>query len=803
MSEALAPYRVVELGGAVAAAYCGKLFADFGARVTKVEPPDGDSLRVTDSFFSGWLDTNKHSVVADVADPACAHAVQALVATADVLIDARPWREFDGRLLNHEALRRAYPGLVIVAISWFGETGPYRDFSAVDGACWSWAGLAKLVGPREGPPTLLPGYPAQIVGGTSAFNAAMAGLLGRAEGGRRFSLSIHEANVALAEYQVALGATGMPTGRLGINRFAPTYPLGIFECAQGWLGITIVTPAQWRSFCELFGMNAAARKPDYQSNLLRVRDADVLEPQFASQLKARTAEQWFEAGRRLRLPFVIVPTMAGLLEQDVHRKREAFVPVTTNGNRFQAPALPQRLTATPARRGGQAPALGRPLPPSAAPATAATSACGGVASPGDWPLSGIRILDLSMGWAGPLVTRHLADLGAEVIKVEACQYPDWWRGTDFGESAMAQSLYEKRPPFLMMNRNKKGITLDLTDERGAAMLRELVQQVDAVVENYSQGVLPKLGLDWPMLSQCNPRLVMVSMPAFGSSSEWRDVRAYGSTLEQASGLPTLVGQADWPPTSAHLALGDPVGGLNATSALLIGLDHQRRTGRGQYIDISQVECMLPLAAHALVEQSATGRLTPRQGNRHPRHTPHGVFRCAGEDEWVFIAAESDVNWQALCGAMSLEQLANDARLDSAAGRRAAQDQIEAAIASWTKARTASEAVTWLQSHGVCAAHVVSPFELPQDRHLRERGFWQTVERPVAGSQQPQPSLPFRQSARPYAVRTAAPTLGRDNRAVLGELLHLGEEAICELQDAGVIGDMAVPAHLRRAQAAQA
>lgn len=803
MTEALAPYRVVELGGGVAGAYCGKLFADFGARVRKIEEPQGDPLRSAEPAYFAWLNTHKDSVVAAPADLADTAFTARWLADCDVLIDARPRSQWQAGALAHERLRQAFPRLVIAAISWFGESGPYADYRASDAACWAWAGLAQLVGPREGPPALMPGYAAQLTGGLSAFTAAMAALIGRGEAaGRRMSLSIHEACVALAEYQVALGPTGMPMQRLGLNRFAPTYPLGIFECKTGWLGVTIVTPAQWRAFCVLFGMQEAAGNAAYLSNVARLRDADALESQFAPQLRARTAEEWFEQGRRHFLPFVVVPTLPELLAQPIYREREVFASVDSDGDgvQAQAPVLPQRLSRTPPRPGGTAPALGAVRP------ERETRMCPGTPPPQQQPrglpLAGLRILDLTMGWAGPLVTRQLADLGAEVIKIEACQYPDWWRGTDFSPQAVADQLYEQRPPFLMMNRNKRGITLDLTQPRGTQIFHQLLRGAHAVVENYSSGVMRKLGLGYATLAQTNPALVMMSMPAFGGGSAWSDVRAYGSTLEHASGLPTLVGEPAWPPTSAHLAFGDPVGGLNATAALLVALDHQRRTGEGQHIGMSQVECILPLVTHALVRCTPGGPPPVRRGNAHPVDAPHGCYPCAGEDEWVFIGIQDDAQWPRLCQVAQLAELGVESALQRAEGRRAEAARIDTALAGWTRQRGARAAVAALQAAGLCSAQLLSPFALPQDPQLRARGFWQSVARAIAGSDQPQPSLPFREGAAPYAVERPAPTLGQDNDAVLGDLLGLTESERAALRADGIVGEVALPAQARRARAAQ-
>jgi crotonobetainyl-CoA:carnitine CoA-transferase CaiB-like acyl-CoA transferase len=289
---------------------------------------------------------------------------------------------------------------------------------------------------------------------------------------------------------------------------------------------------------------------------------------------------------------------------------------------------------------------------------------------------------------------------------------------------------------------------------------------------------------------------MVSMAAF-PEGEWASGRAYGFTLEQASGLPTVVGDPDGPPTLSHYAYGDPIGGLNATAALLIGLLHRRRTGEGQHIDISQVECMLPMVAPWLIEQSVFGSLQPRRGNRHPRQVPHGCFRCGGEDAWIFIAVVDDAMWQRLCSVIGRADLAADATLATAEGRRAREDMLEQAIEAWTRERDADAAMLQLQAAGVAAGVARSPYDLAGDPHLAARGYWQTVDRPYCGPHV-QPSLPFRESDRPYAVRHAAPTLGEHNALVLGELLGLSAEELAWLEAEGIIGREARPPAPHRA-----
>ena len=403
------------------------------------------------------------------------------------------------------------------------------------------------------------------------------------------------------------------------------------------------------------------------------------------------------------------------------------------------------------------------------------------------PLAGLRIIDLSMGWAGPICTRNLGDLGADVIKIEACGYPDWWRGVDNRVETVTQRLYEKSHRFNIMNRGKRAITLDLTVPQGVALAKALVKGADAVIENYSAEVLRKFGLDYPELIKVNPSLVMVSMAAFGSTGPWKETRAYGSTLEQGSGLPGVAGRPDDPPMMNHLAFGDAVGGLNACSSMLIALLHRKLTGQGQFIDLSQVQCMLPFTAAWAIEQSATGRVTPRAGNRHPLYRPHGVFPSAGTDKWVFVAATDDAMWTAL------------AQVIGWTGPRTPEDEIECAVAAWTCQRSADEAMEILQRAGVVAGAVRHPIELIDDPHLEARGFWQWIERAYVG-RHPQPSPPYRVSGAPVTVTTPAPTLGQHNDEVLGGVLGLSKTEIERLVREGVIGTEALPPAQRKARA---
>jgi crotonobetainyl-CoA:carnitine CoA-transferase CaiB-like acyl-CoA transferase len=724
MSEPLAGIRLVELGELPAGAYAARLFADFGAEVIKVEPPGGDPTRALPPMVDGgsawfaYLNFGKKSVTSDKTD------VAALVSSADVVID------------SSRSGRATSPQAVTIDLSWFGKSGPYRDYQGSDAVCRALAGFVQLIGPAEGPPLTLPDYQSAIMGGLGAFMPAMAALLGRQS--HRYEVSVHEATIALSEYQaIEAWATGAPQKRWGFNRFTPTYPMGVYPCRKGFIGITIVTPAQWRAFCELMGMADLGRDPRMVMGVERLAHADALEARFVPRFLERTAEEWFAEALERRLPFAIVPDMKQVLEWPVFRDRKAIVPIKFADRTVEAPGSPLSLTKTPPRFGGRVPAVGEDSPffnsSNSSPPLGGEARRGGFESsfnpfsqplplPGERsadgderraPLHGIRIVDFSMGWAGPVCTRHLADLGADVIKIEACGYPDWWRGVDNRLETVTQRLYEKSARFNIMNRGKRAITLDLTQSEGVALAKALVKDADAVIENYSADVLRKLGLDYAALAKVNPSIVMVSMAAFGATGPWRETRAYGSTLEQGSGLPSVAGRADDPPMMNHLAYGDAVGGVNACSALLVALLHRKRTGEGQFIDLSQVQCMLPFTAAWAIEQSATGRVAPRAGNRHPSFVPHGVFPCAGSDKWVLIAVTDDAMWAKLARTIGLQ----DPTLATAAARRTAEDRIEAAIAGWTRQHSPDEAMEILQTASVAAGVVRHPAELLADPHL--------------------------------------------------------------------------------------
>jgi crotonobetainyl-CoA:carnitine CoA-transferase CaiB-like acyl-CoA transferase len=798
--RALSHLRIVEIGSTAAASYCARMFADFGATTFKVEPPSGDPLRragpLTSAGSSAWfafLNTNKSSIVLDGDDTGSASRLADLLRDCDVLLDGRGLDPCGCPNLDLVAVQRDNPGLVHIDMSWFGGDGPYRDYAMSDVVCRALAGLNKLAGPAEGPPISMPDFQTGIVGGLWAYIAASSALISRTiDGrGRSIQLSLFEACIAIGEYLMFESwSKGDAIQRLGINRFWPTLPVGIYETAEGWLGVTTVTQAQWMAFCDMLGLDDLRDDTTLVTGLDRLPRMRELEDRFVPQLKTRTARDWFAEGLKRRIPIVPVPSIDEIVHSPERNAQGTIVPVAFGDEAAVMPGSMLRLRSTPPRAGGRVPEIGEMQggdTPTAMPHLPPKPFSASPAAQRQMPLAGLRVVDFSMGWAGPLCSRTLADLGADVIKIEALQYPDWWRGVDRRAAYLIEKQYEKVPRFSMMNRNKRGITLDLTRPAGVDLAKQLIRDADAVIDNYSVDVLLKLGLGYDALSRIKPSLVVMSMSAFGTQSAYRDCRAYGSTLEQGSGLPQVVGEAGGPPIMQHTAFGDPVGGLNGAAAVLTALLHARRTGQGQFIDLSQIDCMVPFAAPWIIVHSADGREPIRYGQGHPDHAPHGCFPCAEPNSWLMVAVTSDAMWMELAKLLGRKDLTGDLQLATVDGRQRRAGDIAAAIVQWTSTKPAETAMQVMQHAGIAAGVLRAPVDMLGDPQLKARGFLQSVDRPYIGSH-PEPSLPFREADQPYPIRFAAPTLGQHNEEILCGELGLSRVDYDALKRDGIIGN---------------
>ena len=416
------------------------------------------------------------------------------------------------------------------------------------------------------------------------------------------------------------------------------------------------------------------------------------------------------------------------------------------------------------------------------------------------PLKNYRILDLSRIWAGPYCTKLMADLGAEVIKMESLSVYDSHRGpvspargiAAYPEGEPGEEPWNRNGWFNCLHLSKYGVTLELTSNEGRRVFEQLVSISDAVIENFRQGSLERLGYDYATLRRRRPDLIYVSMPAFGNTGPWKGYLGYGIGQEQLSGMAHLTGYPprhpyeSGGPMKSGINHGDPITGSHAAGLLLAALRRRRRTGKGMYVDVSQQESSVALMGGEILSYQMTGQEPERIGNRSRWYAPCNTYPCADGDRWITIAASNDNEWASLALAMDAPDLASDARFATTEARLSHQDELDAILSGWTREQDAFALAERLQAAGVPAGPVLRGPDLLADRHYAERGTFVTVDHPQVGSRQ-YPGLPWKMSATPGEVRSPAPTLGQHNREVYGSLLGLSGDEIDALESGGVIG----------------
>jgi crotonobetainyl-CoA:carnitine CoA-transferase CaiB-like acyl-CoA transferase len=469
------------------------------------------------------------------------------------------------------------------------------------------------------------------------------------------------------------------------------------------------------------------------------------------------------------------------------RERGTFVANPKDG--AANPGPPFRLGAGSLRAPEAAPRLGElEREEAATPAQPVRTPPNGASR--ELPFEGLRILDMTSFWAGPLTGHTLALLGAEVIHLESATRPDGARLVG-GVPQTEDQYWERGPIFAALNTNKKSMTIDLGDERGIDLVRRLVATCDVVVENYTPRVLDQLGLHFESLRNERPDLIMLRMPGFGLDGPWRDLSAFAFVIEDAAGLTWLTGHPDILPFEPY-CVGDPNAGLHALYGLLLALEHRERTAEGGLVEAAMVDAALNVAAEQVIEFSAYGSLLGREGNRGPTASPQNLYKVAGPDEhgrddgWVAIAVATDEQWDSLCRVVGQSAWATDPALASRAGRTSEHDRIDAVLAAWCRARSADEIVDLLWGAGVPVGKVMQPHDQPDLPQLQARRFFEEVDHPVLGASR-YSTLPMRFSRGPERIHQRhAPLLGEHNEALLREL-GLTQSEIDALEAAGVIG----------------
>ncbi|MEE9285788.1 MAG: CoA transferase [Dehalococcoidia bacterium] len=805
--QALAHLNVLDLSLDIGGAYCTKLLADLGATVLMVEPPHGHPLRRAGPFpddephpeKSGlflYYCANKHGVSLDLTQSADCGAVLDLAAQAHLVVESFPPGRMDELGLGLDALRERNPAVVLTSVSHFGQTGPYRDWQGEEIVDYALGGYMYFGGHRDREPLMVPNNQPQLNAGAQAALASLAAVwwAGKTGQGQHVDVSALEAMLS-AHCWTSAAWTHEGTVLRRTESDAT-------RCKDGWVVFML---SRWDpNVFVLAERPELMDDPRFSQHQAWLDHMEELHEVLGQWCAHRTKEEVFHRAQELRIAVAPVYDARDLLRWDHLRQREWFL----EGEHPVAgptvfPGFPYKLSETPAR-------VRRPAPPLGGDATgwpdrSSRARDAGGPTP-DWPpleppaaaspplpLAGVRILELTGHWAGPLAGRYLADLGAEIIKVEPPNNAVT-RGSHYAGTQPFRYHYNRSAYFNKMNRNKYGATLDLSRPQGRDLFLRLVNQVDVVLENYSPRVLPNLGLDYPVLRQANPGIIMVSLSSFGQTGPARDSIAFGANIEAACGLCAVTGYPDDEmPYRTSLYYADPVTSCHAAIAIQAALMHRLRTGQGQHIDISLLESGLCFFPEAVLEYTVMGRVTPRRGNRHPRYAPQGCYPSQGDDMWVVLCIRDDDEWRRFVQVVGDDSL-RDQRFATEAGRRDDHDGLDARIARWTRRYDHHEAAVILQKAGIPAAPVLANWELLSNPHIHQRGFYVPVAHREMGVF-PYPGMPWKLSATPGAVRRASPCFGEHNRLVFQDLLRLTDEDLAPLYAQRIIADEP-PADLR-------
>jgi crotonobetainyl-CoA:carnitine CoA-transferase CaiB-like acyl-CoA transferase len=770
--------RVLEVGAGIATAYCGKMFVDAGAAVVKIEPPTGDPMRhwrarpdTGAGALFGYLAAGKQSVVGDSTSA----EVVALLAAADVVIT-----DLGAGWTLPEVTASSRPSAVVVAITPFGTTGPYVD-GGLQVNEFLLQALCGSIGGRGWPgsePVQAGGRIGEWFAGAYAAVASAAAVrhAGRTGEGETIDVSLYEAMV------IAMGSLGAVSASvLGAHQALGLRSLelpSIVPTADGLVGFCTITAQQFQDFLVLIERADLLDDAELASFAGRVRRRDEFLAMVHEWAATKTTDEIIQLATAFRIPVAPIAAPQSITTIDHYVERGVFV---TSEDGATAPRVPYRSAAIPTRPPAAAPAVGADngrVSWQRDPAGPTKPTRDGTAL----PLSGIRIVDFTAFWAGPFATQVLAALGADVIKIEGVRRPDGMRFAG-GLPPSVDQWWEWGPVFQCSNTNKRGISLELGTSQGRTSALELIAHADLVIENFSPRVMANFQLEWDVVHATNPMATMIRMPAFGLDGPWRDRVGFAQTMEQASGMAWMTGPADGPPIIPRGAC-DPLAGLHAAFAALAALSIRDRTGTGVHVESTMVEAALNVAAEGVLEYSRNGVQLRRDGNRGPGASPQGVYRCAGDDQWVAIAVLSDDAWPALADLIGPQELVADATLRTEAGRRRQSDELAKLIADWTSQRSVADAVTRLREHGIGAAPVVPASALLDDEHLAARGFWELVHHPVAGSFKTT-GLPFTFASRPRRwISTPAPLYGQHTREVLTDVLGKTAEDIAELEEVG-------------------
>ncbi len=779
--------------------YAGRMLAGLGADVVQVEPPAGDEVRTWPPFAGDepgierglrhlHLNAGKRSVVLDLDTTSGSDTLRALVRGADALIESHAPGALAGLGLGYEDLRAECADLVMASLSHFGQSGPranYHGEEIVDAAI---GGYLRLTGDPDREPV----KPFDdLVIQHAALHAAAAvavGLVERDRTGRGDWFDVSAADAALFMLGGALqtyAASGELVVRNGARLLrtdpAALYPSTLRPCRDGWVHAHL-----------------SYRHPDLLAILMEdhvidellelpTGNADAIDERMDRWLANYDRAEIVRRAQELRIPFTEVFTPAEVLDDPHLEQRGFFVDLDyPELGTVTQPGAPIQLSDTPWRT-TRAPLLDEHSDEVISEWTEGGRTPRGEVETADAThgraLQGVRVLELTTAVAGPTAGAALADLGAEVIKIDEPVS----KGRNMVALPPAGSDGRYQPTSLIddLQRGKRQLPLDLASPAGREVFLDLVRHSDVVLENFSARVLSSLQLDYEHLCEVNAEIILVSIPAFGRDGPYAERRSYGPGLDAMSGIAHLTGYPDRGPNKPANFYGDQTAAMTAVLCTAAALRHRRRSGRGQAINLAMFDGQLQLVAPALLDASVNGRDWSRLGNRHAWYAPQGLYRCRGDDRWVAVTVRNLEDWRGVAGILGRGDWGTDPAFSTAALRRERHDELDAAIEGWTIKRSALDAERELQAAGVPAGAARDVGEILADPHFRERGSFVEHPHPITGKPFPNSSMAWRSRAGNHTTGAPAPRYADGLDHALSDLLGLSPEAIDALVSAGV------------------
>src|SRR6476660_927696 len=792
---ALAGFRVLDLTGRMGG-YCGLLLANLGAEVILIESPEGDSMRREGPFKDDEPDpekslsfaayhTNKNGIVLDLETGDGQETLRMLARGADVLLEDRPVRFLDRQHVGFSALRERNPKLIVTSITGFGQSGPYRDFKTPSIVAFAMGGLMSVCGHPGRAPLMGPCDVAYHLASVHAAFGTLVALFNRRESGRGEHVEVSLQEVLVADPFLRLitrySVTGEITARTGHSQ--STTVAETYQCKDGYARIFVNQTDHWRRFLEWLGRPPELLDPKYEA----VQNRFPLRQMIDRLVEARTlnyeTQKFFEEFQGLRLAAAPINPPSAFLADTQTRERKYLTSVEhPRLGSHQFPGDPYKFSESPWNIRRSAPLFrehqDRVPGDWSRPSAWLESENGRAASTSSRGLfEAVRVISFPTGVVGPALAGLLAEHGAEVIAIEAGRAP---RSPQRGQKFQIASDLES-------NRDRKRIAVDMKHPEGVRLVKQLIAKSDVVVENFSARVMASWGLDYSRMREVRPDIIMASLQAFGQTGPRRDYVSFGPILMSYSGMAYLWRdpEIDRPGAACQTAFPDYVAPSYGALAILVALHYRARTGKGQYIDISQAESAASMLGAAYLEYFVNGREPEPQGNFSATAAPHGVYRCKGDDRWCVIAVQTQEEWTRFCELADHREWLTDHRFPDLPARIVYRQELDYWIEHWTSNYTPHQVMIMLQREGIAAAVVQTAEDLYRDPHLRERGFAREVFHPQVGwLTRVGPSVRMTEAG--FAPSGKAHAAAQDNEAVLGELLGMSSAEIRDLMDRQVL-----------------